>query len=82
MEKCHAPIHHAEDDPTDLSIRQVAANFPETFAKAATVGHAHRPTEFDLLHVPPNELPVFGRQALDPVPHGFVATRRLIKERR
>src|ERR1035441_2832961 len=48
VQQYHSFPRHAEDHPADLSISQVAAYFPQTVAETATIGHAERPTEFDL----------------------------------
>src|ERR1017187_2814609 len=52
VQQYHTFPRHAEDHPADLCISQVAAYFPQTVAETATIGHAERPTEFDLLNVP------------------------------
>src|ERR1022692_4889158 len=58
VQQHHAFPRHAENHPPDLSISQVAAYLPQTATETATVGHAERPTEFDLLNVPADQLAI------------------------
>src|ERR1035441_3973612 len=58
VQQYHAFPRHAENHPPDLSISQVAPYLPQTVAETATIGHAERPTEFDLLNVPADQLAI------------------------
>jgi hypothetical protein len=58
MQQHHAFPRHAENHPPDVSISQVATYLPQAVAETATIGHAERPTEFDLLYIPADQLAV------------------------
>src|ERR1035441_7535640 len=50
VQQHHTFPRHAENHPPDLSISQVASYLPQTATETATVGHADRSTEVDLLN--------------------------------
>src|SRR5882672_4459979 len=58
VQQHHALPRHAENYPPDLSISQVAPYLPQPIAETATIGHAERPTEFDLLNVTANQFAI------------------------
>src|ERR1035438_1312700 len=82
VQQYHAFPRHAENHPPDLSISQVAARLPQTATETATVRHAERPPEFDLLNVPADQLAILQGQRQDPLPHGPVAEGGFIEEGR
>ena len=67
--------------PIFPSVRSLRTSH-RPFAEIATIGHAKRPAELDLLNVPPHQFAIFQGQPQDPLPHGAVSEGGFVEERR
>ncbi len=65
---------------TTRPIFPSATHFPEPVSEAAAIGHPHRPAKLDFLYIPADELSIFGRKSLEPLPDRLVATWRFEEE--
>jgi hypothetical protein len=62
--------------PSVRSLRTSHSPFPRLRQYGIPIGQP----KLDFLHIPTDQMAIFGRESFDPFPHGLIATGRFIEE--
>jgi hypothetical protein len=80
MQQYHSAFMFTEQHASDTSLRQCAANLPQSPSQGPAQRHADWPCELDILDVLADDLAIVRRQAPEPFANRLTAGRRGVEK--